>query len=186
VNQATTLAHCGNLSGDRKIGQFWERQLCIMAAQLGRVFSPNQLRRDGAAAAYYLENGKYHTMTLPDVTIWSDPGEHHEIKHKNPTNRTPRCFGLEAYRFDALIWFWHTTNQRVFYTIHNHDLSGGRNATENNLAHWLTVDVALLEGTMSSAFGNSYVNGSKKRVKVHYWNAAMWKPLGEQWRVSQK
>ena len=114
------MKQCSNLVADSTLGQYWERQFCCMAANFGFMFSPLQIGRSTSAMAY---KGKaFNCFTLPDITIWTFPGQHHKIKHKNPTHTCE--FGLEVYRFDALVAFAQETRQDVMYTIDNHDLAG--------------------------------------------------------------
>lgn len=174
--------HCANLTSDRELGQYWERIFCQMAALLGKVFTPMQLGRADSILAFQKNGNGWNRYTLPDVTVWTAPGEHHEIKHKDPTKFG--SFGLEVYRFDALRWFAHETGQAVLYTIHNHALAGGRDVEENDLAHWITVDVRELDGQWSGTFpGFSWVNGQRKKVDIHYWDQDLWQPLAKYWKV---
>jgi len=179
--------HCTNLHGDRDIGEYWEKQFCRIAAQYGKSFTPMQIGRKKSAQAlcydYNISTWNHHTM--PDITIWTYPGEHHEIKHKNPTSSGR--FGLEVYRFDDLIWFANETLQTVMYTIHNHDLAGGRDVLENNIDHWVTVNIKNLNNRMDATFpGYSWVNGEKKEVNIHYWSKDLWIPLKEFWAANSK
>jgi hypothetical protein len=172
--------HCGDIHGDRAMGAYWERQFCILAANFNKVFTPMQIGREASAQAYSQSGGKWSLLTLPDITIWTRPGEHHEIKHKSPTKYG--SIGLEVYRFEALKRFSDLTGQDVFYTIHRHDLAGGRNAKENNIAHWFTASVKDLQMavTQSRAIqrtGPTYCNGLKKDVPILYWSVLIWKPL---------
>jgi hypothetical protein len=130
-----------------------------------------------------MSGAQWSHYTLPDITVWTYPGEHHEIKHKEPTRRGQ--FGLEVYRYEALIWFAKETKQDVLYTIHNHALSGGRNARENSIEHWLTVNIVALDGRWAwHGPGWSWVNGKKKSVALYYWPAGLWTPLVSYWGVS--
>lgn len=173
---------CADLQGDRELGQYWERAFCRLAAKTGRWFSPLQIGREESAQAYGLRNGQWNQWTLPDVTVWTCPGEHHEIKHKKPTKRG--SFGLEAYRLDSLVWFANETQQSVLYTIHNHGLNGGRLVQENKWEHWFTVNVLDLVGCQCfKGPGTSYVNGQPKKVLMYYWKADLWMPLADYWKI---
>lgn len=172
--------HCTNNGADRAKGEYWEKQFGIMAAQHGKVFSFLQIGRNGSALFYLKIGGHWRKHTLPDVVIWSSPGEHHEIKHKAPTARGR--FGLEVYRFNALMEFAETTQQRVMYTIHNHALAGGSDAKENNIAHWVTANVTELDGQWSSQYpGYSWINGQKVETEIYYWDQELWQPLESFW-----
>lgn len=173
---------CKDLQADRSLGEFWERQFCFMAANHHLSFTPIQIGRPESAQAFRRNNRGWHHYTLPDVTIWTCPGQHHEIKHKAPTRHG--SFGLEKYRLDALLWFAKETNQDVLYTIHNHALSGGRNAQENSIDHWLTTRIIDLVGKHVDGRTfefTSYVNGQPRNVPGFYWSAALWQPLAEYW-----
>jgi hypothetical protein len=152
-----------------------------MAGERGLCFSPLQIGRPTSAQGYTIPAGgaSWKPFTLPDVTIWTAPGQHHEIKHKAPT--PDGCFGLEVYRFRALLDFAAETQQAVFYTIHNHALNGGRDNQANYLAHWLTVNVMDLEGCHAKTQpGSSWVNGKRvDGIMIHYWRVTLWTPLAK-------
>lgn len=172
------MSHCADLARDRGLGAYWERQFCVMARDYGLMFSPLQIGRSGSAVAY--KGHDWNALTLPDVVIWTWPGQHHEIKHKNPTRGGK--FGLEQYRFRALLAFAKETQQRVFYTIHNHDLSGGPDAKHNDIAHWVTADVLALDGAWDSlATMSSWVDGKRREVPICFWSRTIWAPLAEVW-----
>jgi len=172
------MGHCTDNGADREIGKFWERQFCLLAMRRGLMFSPMQIGRNGSAVAY--QGPRWKPLTLPDVTVWTAPGQHHEIKHKNPTSHG--TFGLERYRLDALLAFARETEQDVMYTIHNHDLAGGRDVQINEVGHWLTVNVLELDGAWSfRGRGWSWVNGKKQEVEICYWPADKWVSLAEYW-----
>lgn len=125
-------------AADREVGQYWETQFCGMARVYGKTFTPHQFRRVGSAMFYGGAadlDGKTQ-WTLPDITVWSAPGEHHEIKHKNPDRSG--CYGLERYRLDALVRFANTTRQKVYYSIHDWEMAGASSAKEqvaNDIEH---------------------------------------------------
>lgn len=169
--------HCGDLRGDRALGERWEKKFGQLALRHGLTVTAHQIGRKSSASAWHFENGEKRHVILPDVVVWSFPGQHHEIKHKNPTRRGE--FGLEAYRFDSLRWFQKTTKQPVFYTIHNHDLSGGREGQENQLDHWVTASVSILDGTWTREDdnGSSYCDGQTIKTKILYWETDLFIPL---------
>lgn len=173
--------HCENLQADRKTGAYWERQFCVLAKQRGLMFTPMQIGRNGSAVAY---KGKgWNTLTLPDVTVWTAPGQHHEIKHKEPNRHG--SYGLEQYRFDALMAFSEETEQDVLYTIHDHYLAGGKHVQVNRMEDWRTIRVVALDGAWSwSGPGWSWVNGVKKRVGMYYWSQEMWASLDDYWHTT--
>ena len=173
------VQQCSDLKDDRRIGEYWERQFCVMARDYGFMFTPMQIGHEGSAVAY--KGQSWNTYTLPDVTIWTYPGQYHEIKHKNPTKKG--SFGLEEYRLKALLAFAEETQQDVMYTIHNHDLTGGKEELVNAIDHWVTVNVNSLVGTQAGTWnGASWVDGVKRFVPICYWPAELWQPLTEYWQ----
>ena len=177
--------HCEDNKSDRELGAYWERQFCTLAASFGKAFTPHQLGKpSSAAAAWSRENGEWQHWTLPDVTIWSAPGEHHEIKHKNPTR--DGCYGLEKYRLQALIRFANTTGQQVLYTIHDWQHAGCANSREsvaNRIDDWFFADVADLSRSYTRERpGPSYVNGVRQSVPIRYWQVPdYFRPLSQLW-----
>ncbi len=172
---------CANNAKDRALGIYWERCFCDIAADHGFVLTALQIGR-GESATWHSKTGKqWSTYVLPDITVWTCPGQHHEIKHKNPTSH--ESFGLEQYRFAALLAFAQVTQQDVLYTIHNHDLSGGREARGNALEHWLTANILELDRRWTfSGKTSSWVNGQRRDgIPIYYWSSSMWQPLGEYW-----
>ena len=165
------MRQCEDNGADRKLGQYWEAQFCQMAAAHGFDFTPFQWGQSGPATFYTATLKSY---TLPDIAIWKSPGQYHEIKHKSPTRHD--SFSLEAYRYYALLHFAETSQQFTLYTIHNHALSGGREAQNNDIAHWITTDIRFLRNPFET-FGYSWINGTKKWVKTLYWPTHQWIPL---------
>jgi hypothetical protein len=170
--------HASDNRADRKIGEYWERRFCQWAAKFEKSFTPMQIGRPESAQAF----DKSNSYTLPDVTIWTSPGEHHEIKHKCPV-KGAGWYGLEEYRLNALLWFAKETKQDVLYTIHNHELSGGRNSKIDKLEHWFTVDILELPGNIAhKKSGQSYVNGQAAQgLNIFYWRKELWIPLSDFW-----
>lgn len=148
-----------------------------MARLYGKVFTPHQFGRPGAAAMFFGGATTDHEgktrWTLPDVTVWSAPGEHHEIKHKNRTRDGK--YGLERYRLDALIRFAKITRQKVYYTIHDWELAGASSAADdiaNDIDHWFVGDIAQLSrGCTRRAMDWTYYNGDQRQVEIWYWTA---------------
>lgn len=177
--------HCQNIQKDRDVGAYWERMFSVMAAKQGKWITPLQLGRTESAATYTLAGAKWQRLILPDVTVWTAPTEHHEIKHKNATRHGD--YGLEQYRYQSLYDFAIMTGHAVMYTIHDHDLAGGRDKKANQIEHWLTVDVLDLYRHWKGPFNNySWVNGQRKQVPIYYWPKTLWMPLVEYWRPLDK
>ena len=174
------MNQCVDNKEDRSIGYYWERQFCIMAYNYGKCFTPHQWDKNSSAMAFSNLN-KY---TLPDVTIWSCPGEHHEIKHKNPNKHN--SIGLELYRYNALYEFKNITHQTVFYTIHNHDLSGGRYGKVNSINHWLCGSIGdIINLSNAKKFkGKTWLNGEAAIVDILYWDIELFCKLREIWEKS--
>ncbi len=165
---------CQDLTGDRNMGEYWEREFCWEMARRGKAFTAMQIGRKTSAQWHRPQGRKLLHFCLPDVTIWTSPMEHHEIKHKTATHHGQ--YGLEKYRFEALLDFARETGQPVKYTIHDHH--GKRHKKEGVLADWITVDVMQLLDAEDGVYdGNSWVNSRKRRVPIMYWNATLWEPL---------
>ena len=180
ANVVVDTEHWNNLEKHREWGRYWEEQFCKLAAKYGKSFTANQIGQTSSARAFFHNGRRFSWHVLPDITLWTAPGEHHEIKHKNPTWRGE--FGLEDYRLEALLWFAGETGQSVYYTIHNHDLAGGRDVRINDIAHWVTVNVLELDGTwIRSDVGDTYYNGGRGRKVRLYWDIRLWRPLESLW-----
>lgn len=178
------VKHCADNLGDRQTGAKWERNFGILAAQQGKCFTPHQIGRESAAAAYAKTNGKWNHYLLPDVTIWSSPGEHHEIKHKNA--HVDGTYGLERYRLDALISFQKETKQTVLYTIHDWELAGASNSREemrNEIDDWLTCSIEVLSARIQNERScRTYVNGQSRFLPTCFWPTSLWWPLNFWWQ----
>jgi hypothetical protein len=170
---------------DRANGEYWERQFCLMAAEYSKLFTQHQLDRSSAAAFYGRWGNGWGTWLLPDVTIWSAPGEHHEIKHKDPTR--DGCYGLEVYRMESLVRFANATGQRVLYTIHDWRHAGCQSSddrVENRIEDWFFADIADLSRSYTKRLrGPSYVrSGERPGVPTLYWRATEYfRPLSVLW-----
>jgi hypothetical protein len=170
---------------DRAIGAHWERQFGVMAASFGLLFTPHQLPlASKSAAAYGRKSGEWEACLLPDITIWSAPGEHHEIKHKNPTRHG--SYGLERYRLDALLRFAGETQTAVLYTIHDWQRAGAASSDErtpNRVSDWLTANVAELAERVGfvGQHMQSYRNGRMSDAEICYWPVAAFGPLIAWW-----
>jgi hypothetical protein len=169
--------HCNNLISHRQQGSYWENAFIDMAASHEKLTIPLQLGKENSAVGYV----KDKTIILPDVLVASS-NEYHEIKHKNPTRLG--SYGLEKYRFDSFLFLANKIDGRVMYTIHDHDLAGGRHVVENYIGDWLTIDVTELAGKeVYEGLGYSYVNGSKTKVTMLYWDKELWVSLCAYWGV---
>lgn len=173
-----SLNHCIDVQSDRALGALWDRNFCRLAASYGKMFTAHQIGRKTSATAYYKSNGEWRRTILPDITLWSAPGEHHEIKHKSPTDSG--YYGLEEYRLESLVHFAKETKQRVFYTIHDWSVPG-RDCTENCVTDWMTCEIGALINSGQRAYFDSWVNGEKKRVPGRFWARHFWQPLVFLW-----
>lgn len=179
---------CADNAADRATGETWERAFCELARDHGKVFTPHQIGTPNKSAAAYGpgEHGiGYSTYLLPDVTVWTAPGEHHEIKHKNQDRSG--CYGLERYRLDALVRWANTTGQDVFYTIHDWELAGATNSRDpvpNRIEHWRCANVSDLAMRITTTrVGTSWIGGVKRDdVRICYWTARRnFQPLSDLW-----
>lgn len=177
---------CANLRADRNLGHYWERQFCVLAARRGNFIMLHQSGREQAAMGFYLAGREWRRVILPDVTLWSPRRtccEHHEVKHKEPLRArdhagSPGYYGLERYRFEALLEFARRTGTDVHYTIHNHRLAGGRGSRVNSIDHWFTANVCDLDGKWRwRNFAQSWVNGESRTVEICYWPETLFQPL---------
>ena len=173
---------CLDLQRDRSLGQYWERQFALMAFDRGKIFTPHQWDRNKSAVAY----GKiFKVFTLPDITIWSSPGQHHEIKHKNPSKKN--MYGLERYRIEALVGFGDRCIGDVFYTIHDWQRAGARDATEqvkNRIVDWVSADVRDLfeKPDFKNSKDKSWVNGRIiQPIEIWYWDVEKFSQLLTLW-----
>lgn len=183
---------CVDNAKDRDIGEQWEKKFCALAADAGKMFTAHQIGRPQSAMALQrIKGDDWKRLMLPDITVWSAPGQHHEIKHKDAAKSGPRrgCFGLEEYRFAALLDFQEELGdeQKVYYTIHRHDWAGGRHVQTNDIRHWVTADVVSLFKLIANKKvleerGTSWVNGKKTEgVLMYYWLTTYWQPLAAIW-----
>jgi hypothetical protein len=157
-----------------------------MAGQRGMFVTPHQFGKEQAATAFQFNGYDVNRMLLPDVTLWAAGGHHHEIKHKAPWGRSQLFFGLEKYRFNALLAFVDMGND-VYYTIHRHDWAGGRDVRENHIEHWVTAHIAHLHdaiesGRALSSSWSSWMNGRKKdNVSGWKFHENLFVPLMDVW-----
>lgn len=180
------IIHCGDNGGDRKLGEQWERLFCELAGQYGRSLMRNQEGRNEAAKAYRPINGQMRPVSIPDIAVLTNSEGYHEIKQKAPYYYNGKArYGLEEYRINDLIWLARETGRGVHYTIHDHEKAGGRDVTDNNIEHWVTVDVLELDGThvYRQANGKSYYNSGVAEKAILYWPTDLWKPLASLWSV---
>jgi hypothetical protein len=171
---------CTNIKADRDIGAMWERRFGLIALRYGHTVTPNQIGRNESAAGHYQTADGYKKIILPDFVIWSFGGQHHEIKHKSPARSGPRagCYGLERYRFESLKHFQSVCQQRVFYTIHDHEMAGGKYAVDCSEKNWLTISISDMEGThQHEEIGPSWCNGKKIQTEIMYWHKSLFVPL---------
>lgn len=190
-----TVGHGTDLAGHRAVGEHWEERFCELACECRRVwYTRNQKGRNQAASAETIDREKIRrTCLLPDVVIWSIPGEHHEIKHKNPHHQRGYAdsYGLEIYRFDALVEFAEECRQPVLYTIHDWEAAGATSAyerTPNRLADWLTIPVLDLTAKRwrREVKISSYRNGKFiADVPAYFWPSSVWMPLERYWTLHQ-
>ncbi|MGH3494766.1 MAG: hypothetical protein ACRDQ1_16235 [Sciscionella sp.] len=179
--------HAVDNKTDRDIGEQWEGHFCRLAAEYGKVLFPNQISRPGKSAAAFgkRRDGTWEKYTLPDVTIFSAPGEHHEIKHKNRTR--DGAYGWEQYRLSAAVRWANTTGQRVYYTIHDWELAGASSSSDevmrNHIDDWVYADVEdLCLDRTYTRICKSYYNSGTREFPTDFWAAGEYfRPLKELW-----
>jgi hypothetical protein len=179
------MPHLDNNGRDRELGAKWERAFCGLAFSYGLTLTPNQLPRSSGAASWYRKGSAgISRFLLPDVAVWSAPGEHHEVKHKDPTRFG--CYGLELYRLEALVAFAEEVQQAVLYTIHDWRLAGAATSADempNRIEDWRTVDVRELAAAGAPATPMpTYLNGDPATVPGAYWPIDLWIPLADWWQ----
>lgn len=176
--QSTNGVHCGNVRNDRALGELWESNFCQLLPE-GCVFDLHQKDRTSSAVLRVVELESIDRgITSPDVTVYwgSSVVSHHEIKHKNATR--DGCFGLEEYRVKSLLEFMQLSGQDVYYTIHDHDLSGHRDGKINDVRHWLTCTLSsLLKDVRRKSDSPSYRNGKRVNELTYYWDRSQFAAL---------
>jgi hypothetical protein len=177
-------------TADRKLGETWEKNFGRAAEWYNKAFFPYQRDRTGAAR---WQSGKRFALT-PDVVIFTAGGEHHEVKHKNPSR--PRkgepCYGLEVYRLKALVELQRETKQPVFYTIHDWGAAGAKTSTApmaNLVQDWRLVAVDklwtyALERLRAEGV-KTWLNGTFKECPAYYWPTGLWTRLDLYWGLPE-
>jgi len=172
-------------AADRAIGEVWERHFCRLAAWYGKTFLAVQINRRGAA-----RTGGRIEATLPDVQIFTDGGEWHEVKHKNPTSprrSRDRQYGWESYRLKAAHKFHLESRHTVQYTIHDWEAAGKKAAAAvmpNLLQDWRTVDIQLLVAKaheLRPELVDTWLNGKRAQCPAYYWPITLWERLDLYW-----
>jgi len=178
---------CLDNKKDRVEGDKWERRFCSMYARNheSKFLTANQIKKSGAAKAVYWNGHRYSSVLLPDVTVWSAPGEHYELKNKRPTKRrfgenNSRCYGLEEYRYKALVDFAKETQQPVYYAIHDWEKAGGKEKP-CTLIDWVYANILYLFEPVHQEKGASYYNGKEIKTNILYWPIEEFRPLAEIW-----
>jgi hypothetical protein len=166
--------HCGDLAADRSLGDYWEQKFCELLPP-GAIFYRHQKNKSGSSVyAEVKADGSLAMRAGPDVTVWNRGAAHHEIKHKNAYQGK---FGLEQYRYTSLVRFAERTGERVFYTIHDHGMCGGRDTTVNHINHWLSCNVLSL-GPPDDAFPcPTWKNGIVVKEMTLFWHRSQFSSL---------
>ena len=174
----TEPVHCRNVNADRKLGDMWEANFCHLMS-VGTVVVRHQKDRYGSAVYGEVQpDGRIAWRPSPDVTAWHGRGitTHHEIKHKNAYRGL--LFGLEKYRLDSLMQFQKRSGQSVYYTIHDHDCSGGRLGQLNDIKHWVTQTVESLSSECDDEFlCPTYRNGKRVMEMTKFWHRSRFDEL---------
>ena len=171
MREAQQPAHCSDVNGDRKLGDIWEANFCQLLSQ-GTLVARHQKDRHGSAVYGEVQpDGRIVWRPSPDVTAWHGRGitTHHEIKHKNAHRGL--LFGLEKYRLESLVEFQSKSGQAVYYTIHDHDCSGGRFGVVNDIKHWLTQTIESLAKDCDDRFRcPTWRNGKRVQEMTVFWH----------------
>jgi hypothetical protein len=170
--------HCGDVSGDRKLGDIWEANFCQLLVYGTQVMRHQKDRHGSAVYGEVQPDGRIVWRPSPDVTVWHGRGieSHHEIKHKNA--HRGMLFGLEEYRLESLLDFKRNTGQGVYYTIHDHDCSGGRLGTNNDIKHWVTQTIESLSKDCDDRFlCPTYRNGKRVKEMIRFWHRSRFDEL---------
>jgi hypothetical protein len=183
---------------DRAIGAHWEDAFCeLYWAHRGGLLVRNQKGRTDAAHAEALgRDGLRWICLMPDVQVLSGPGEHHEIKHKAPYQMRgwAPSYGLEVYRFEALVQFADEVKDPVLYTIHDWQMAGASASGEdmpNRLEDWVTVGILELAERNKRHrpkifWCGSYRNGTyRPHEPTYFWPASVWTPIDVFWKHHQ-
>ena len=171
MREAQQPAHCSDVNGDRKLGDIWESNFCQLLSP-GTLVARHQKDRHGSAVYGEVQpDGRIVWRPSPDVTAWHGRGitTHHEIKHKNAHRGA--IFGLEEYRLESLVEFQTKSGQPVYYTIHDHDCSGGRFGITNDIKHWLTQTIESLSREWDDKFRcPTWRNGKRVKEMTVFWH----------------
>lgn len=176
MRQAAVARH---VADDRNLGAFWEGMFCQLLPR-GTKFVRHQLDKSRSAVKEWIDgNGSIQTTPLPDVTVYHGLGREssHEIKTKNPSRSGQ--FGLEVYRFEALLQHARDSSGGANYTIHDWGKAGGKHRTENDIGHWITASFLDLEKRdRYSTEYSSWVDGVwTENVPMYFWNKDRFMPL---------
>lgn len=171
MRQAQQPAHCSDVNADRKFGDIWEANFCQLLSP-GTLVVRHQKDRNGSAVYGEVQpDGRIMWRPSPDVTVWHGRGitTHVEIKHKNAHRGA--FFGLEQYRLESLMEFHAKSGQPVYYTIHDHDCSGGRFGIVNDIKHWLTQTIESLSKDYDKKFlCPTWRNGKRVEEMTVFWH----------------
>lgn len=170
--------HCGDLSGDRRLGDIWEANFCQLLPPRTLVARHQKDRHGSAVYGEVQPDSRIIWRPSPDVTAWHGRGitTHHEIKHKNAHRGV--VFGLEEYRLESLFEFQSKSGQTVYYTIHDHDCSGGRLSPLNDIKHWITQTVESLSKDYDDKFAcPTYRNGKRVKELTRFWHRSRFDEL---------
>lgn len=103
----------------REVGSKWEKEFAKIVGARGALYCLHQEDRDKSATFHFYEDGTLKSKPLPDVTVFTSPGFHAEVKHKSPT-RTG-WIGLERHRIAAMRMLADASGQHVLYVVHRSD-----------------------------------------------------------------
>lgn len=174
----TKHVHCGDVSGDRKLGDIWEANFCQLLSPGVLLFRHQKDRTGSAIYGEVQPDGRIIWRPSPDVTVLHGRGitTHHEVKHKNATRKG--FFGLEEYRFESLMQLQGNSGHGVYYTIHDHDCSGGRTSQLNDIKHWVTQTIESLSKEFDERFTCPTLrNGKRETAMTMFWHRSRFDQL---------
>lgn len=170
--------HCGDVSGDRKLGDIWEANFCHLLSPATIVIRHQKDRHGSAVYGEVQPDGRITWRPSPDVTAFHGRGitTHHEVKHKNAHRGV--MFGLEEYRLQSLLEFQSKSGHGTYYTIHDHDCSGGRLGQLNDIKHWVTQTIESLSRECDDRFPcPTYRDGKREKAMTLFWHRSRFDAL---------
>jgi len=165
---------CTNLNEDRKKGAKAEIEFCKLLMKKGYDTLRLQYFSKEQAASINLNGNK---NVLGDIFVISPNHEIFvvEVKEKYPNKFD--SYGLEEYRLKHYIEFQKYLKIPVIYAI--------KDTKDSNEWYWNCFD-NLMVFNPRSFLGDSWVNGSKQKVKIYYFKKNWFIPMIVDGYINQK